>query len=101
MRNRILLGLLPRLFECARESIVVERGFRGSYSVEKLHARCRSSWNNIEPPAAPMRWHLAATGRGIVFRAHRLKQNFAGRHSQHQRQGSIAVIGEKPIVTRF
>jgi len=46
------------------------------------------------------RHHAAARSR-IVFRSHRSKQHFVWRQSQDERQSTVSIVGEKPVIAGF
>ena len=45
--------------------------------------------------------HLPPAGTGIVRRTHTLQQHFIRSHAQRETKRAIAIIGVKPIVSRF
>ena len=52
----------------------------------------------LQRAVAPVGRHLAAAGRGIVGRAHRLLQHFVRRHAEREAERAVAVVGIEPVV---
>ena len=78
----------------------VAAGLGAPHRVEAL-GRGRGTWgDDVQLAARPVGRHLAATAGGIVGCAHRLQQLILHGVAQGEADGSVAIVGEEPVVAR-
>ncbi len=65
---------------------------------QALAARRRGLGDDVPGDVAPVARHLAATGGRILRRSHRLEEDVTWRHAQGEDEGTVAVVGEEPVV---
>jgi hypothetical protein len=78
----------------------VPAGLRTADGRDALAAGRARLRHDVAVAVAPVRRHLAAAGRGVIGRAHRLEQDLLGRDAEPQHEGEVAVVGEEPVVAR-
>ena len=87
-----------RLIEGLGEFFEIGRTFRRADGLQELRAGGRRARDDVQIAIAPVRRHLAAAGCGIGFGADSLQEHVVGRDAEHQHQGAVAIVREKPIV---
>ena len=88
---RVRLGGFGMLLE-------VEGGFRAANSLEALGRCGRRRGDDVVLGVRPVGRHLAAAAGGVSGSADGLQEMFFDRGAEGEREGAIAVVGEKPVV---
>ena len=92
LAERSLLGLRERFLTM----LVVKGGFRSADRLHELRAGAGRTADDVPLVVAPVRRHLAAAGSGIILGADGLQQHLERRDAEHQAEGAVAVIRDKP-----
>jgi len=95
--------IAPELRKAIRNGVdplVQPTRFGGTNGVQTLRSGWAALRDDVQRRAAPVRRHLPAVRRRIVFRADRLQQHVVRGDAQRQAQGAVAIVGAEPVMPR-
>src|SRR5262245_21806672 len=82
------------------EPLVQTSSFRDADAMQTLRGnRAACGWN-VETRVRPVRGHLTAAGGRIVLGTDRAEQHVERRDAERERERTVTVVGEKPVVAR-
>ena len=82
-----------------RMAAEIAAGLRAAYGMEQLRGGGGGSADDVERTAAPVGGHLAAAAGWIGGCTDGLQQHVSGRDAQRQAESTVAIVGEKPVVS--
>ena len=83
-----------------RHAFVEPARLRAADCLQALSAGRARLRHDVQLLVAPMGWHLAPAGGGIVFRAHCREQHLVRRESERETEGAVPVVRIEPVVPR-
>src|SRR6266568_1451804 len=78
----------------------VTRGLGAAYGLQELSSSGRRGGENVVLTAAPVGWHLAATGSRIVGSTDGLHELSLRSDTEGEAKSAVAIVREKPVVGR-